>query len=218
MDRYPVLIQIHRGWAIAPDQLSLVPVCEEYAFQVRTLTRREHQSWRTQYPRTHQFQDHLLRECVVSHPETFDGEPWDWDRVWAGVVDQLLTEILLLSGFGEQPHPEIMARAFDYLQSPASNYDLMILCAFDSVSLDDLFDMHPESWQKLAGQAQRKLQLLGFDPLAITDPEAYLIKLKKLGKKGNLITSGPPVEAMGLAPNARQGTMNEATMRFGELG
>lgn len=222
MDSYPVVIHIQRGWEVAPNGLTVQPKVEEYRFEVRTLTRREYRRWTGEQLELLQFQDHLLEHAVVRHPATFHGAPWDWDRVYAGVVDQLLDEILWLSGFGPDgrgPHPLITQHAHAYLGDGQSNYDLMILCAFDAYKLEDLFDMHPEDWQKLAGQAQRKLYLLGLDPEAILDPEGYADRMKKeRRKRQNQVQGGQNPAQMNWGPGARQQTMSEGGMSFGDMG
>lgn len=212
-ETYPVLVGIQRGWQIAPDGLLVVPQVDEYLFTVRTLSRREFRHWTTRFPDPVAFEDHLLREVVLEHPAEFRGRRWDWDDVFAGIVQRVVQEVLALSGFSETPHPEIVARAEQYLAGQESHYDLLIMSAFDSYKLEDIEALSAEQFHKLVGQASRKLYLIGLDPQAILDPEGYAQKLKKANGANQVRKGVMPTPGMGEGKQVH----NEMTMAFGEI-
>ncbi len=168
---HPVQIPYSRGYRALPGEVRLTLQVEWYAFVIRNLTRREFLLWQTECRSQIELEDRLLKETVLEHPAQFRDQPWDWDEVYAGIVQQLIQKILQLSGFGSHPDPDVLSRTEEYLTSEASRYDLIIMTAFN-YKLEEVLELDPDHYHKLVGLAQWKLMLSGIDPQIILNPEA----------------------------------------------
>lgn len=169
---FPVRVPYCVGYGPRPPRGAVGPLLEFYDFEVRAITRAEHRNWSQLYPSQEVlYEEQILRHAVLKHPETFQGEPWDWDRLPFGIPHALCVEIIHLSGFSHTPHPTIIQRAQTYLDSEEFKYDLLILLAHP-YKVEELFDLDPVTWQIAVGMAQIKLAAMGIDPEAILNPKA----------------------------------------------
>jgi hypothetical protein len=200
---YPIDLSVFSHWTSASGSLTLVPVTEQFSFRVRPINRLEGMQWRAASRDDHEFGDLVLQHAVIEHPETFRGEPWEWDGIYAGLADQVLRRVLDLSGYGDG-QSELGKRVQAYLDGEDARCDLVILTAFDGMDLEKLLTMTPELYYRSLGLAQQKLALLGLDPDAILDPEAFRKKqAKQVGRGG----------AMQYLPGAQQPTNAVGTQR-----
>ena len=222
MDLYPVTISLPRGWV--GNSRTIVPRFDTYDFTVRPISPRSFQSWRLQYrisawplaranrtPNELEFEDRIVRESVVSHPELYNGQPWDWEQIAFGLHARLVEEILAYSGVLGHLHPTVMAQLNDYFNNERSKTDAVILTATDSYSLEQLDELGPFEYHRLSWMAQEKLKLIGIDPDIILDPQGYEKKVKDARRKEAIRRR---MEAMN--PKRQRGTqtITEEAMSF----
>jgi hypothetical protein len=168
---YPFVVELQTSSRIHPQTGRRLRVVDQYPFRVRPLTRAEFTQARSSSSGSGslELEDYILRAAVLETPADFQNQPWDWDRVYAGIAQQVVEKVLGLSGFGCMPDPLVTAPAETYLAGEESRYDLLILMAFN-YRLEELWEMAPELWYRLIGLAEMKLALLGVDPQQILNP------------------------------------------------
>lgn len=182
---YPITIRHQYGYIYVPGDDWITPLREEFEFTIRCITRSEFQCWNSNLNQS-EFENTILSSAVLSHPEMFRGKPWNWDNVYAGVVERLKQEILKVSGFLGEPHPELIGRVDTYLQSREAKFDLIIMMAFPQYKLEDLMNTDNETWHKISGMAQSRFQLEGLDIDAILDPEKFQKKVEMAQKQAEV--------------------------------
>jgi hypothetical protein len=160
MPQYTHTVKLFPRLLAVPGRARLVPHAEEFTFRIRHVTRREFQDWKLAAPDQAALEDQLLQAAVLAHPATFRGEPWDWERVYAGLPQQVIDRILQVSGFTEVADPDVMARTEEYLNSETSQFDLLIVTALN-YKVEEVWDMDPDTYHRVLGLAQRKLQIFG---------------------------------------------------------
>jgi hypothetical protein len=215
---YPITLRLFSHWATSPGSMTLVPVEEVFNFRVRPINRLEGMQWRSASRDDNEFGDLVLHHAVLEHPESFRGEPWNWDEIYAGLADQVLRRVLDLSGYGDG-QSELAQRVHEYLESEEAKSDLVILTAFDGLDLEKLLTMAPELYYRSLGLAQTKLALLGLDPDAILNPEGYRKKAAKAVGRGSAMQYLPGVQPTNAVANQRiprpnQQTINERQLLF----
>jgi hypothetical protein len=164
-------LEVPLGYRVSEDGRCRVPVVDAFDFKLRILNRKEFKDWNTECKTSDELEVKILEHCVLEHPKTFRGQPWDWDEVYAGVVASITDKILKVSGFGSEPDPEVIRKVQDYLESEESKYDLLIMMAFN-YTLDEVMEMDSETWHIHTGLAQMKLAALGINPDIILEPQA----------------------------------------------
>lgn len=195
MHVYPVELALPLGYRFDPQKGYVAKCFETLPFVIRTISRKQYRSW-TEYNQSMSFlEERVLEECVLSYPAYFGGQPWDWEEIPAGIVDQLVKQVLNMSGWGEAPSPVIQQRVQDYLESEEAKYDLLIMTAFP-YKREELEEMDLEDWQALAGMAPIKLAVVGIDPNLILDPKGA----RKTGPSG----SGASPNVQGLPQHGKQ--------------
>lgn len=171
MYTYPLVLYAGIGVKPSDDLRGYVPEGESFEFLIRGITRKELRDWKVLYSNVFDLQDRVLKEAVLSHPEEFHGEPWNWDNVYAGIVESVIQSISSISGFEGEPDPRVISEVEEYLLSEESGYDLMIMTALN-YKLSELREMDATEWYTLIGISRRKLTLLDLNADAFIDPEA----------------------------------------------
>lgn len=196
MRTYPLSITVAYGYIPSPDGYSVVPRGETFDFTIRLLTRGEYRRLYQDGLSGFEFEDAILTAGVVGHPETYQGEPWSWEDLPAGLPSRVAAEILQYSGFDEAKSPVVMEEVQAYLESEEAGYDLMIMTAFGNYRRDELDDLPADEWYRLIGLANRKLAILQLDP------EVFITGQTKAPQ--NPIDMQSHMEIQGM-PAARQG-------------
>lgn len=202
MFQYAFTIELSRGVMVPSGACRLLRIAESFPFSVRSMSRAEFARWRADSSCDMTFQDQVLAECVLAHPDRFQEEPWEWDAVYAGVVQQVFEKIMGLSGFGPAPDPELIGNAEQYLRGEEARYDLLLMTAFN-YRLEEILALDSELWHRLVGLAEMKLVWMGFDPNQILNPEAVK---KKGGQVGGAAAHLPPAGAVRGAPGPQART------------
>lgn len=206
MFKYPIQIRIFQRYGHDPETSKFIAIYDTYSFVVRTLTRREFENLESLDLPMVLLEDRVVEIGCLEHPETFRGEPWDWEKVPAGVVEQLAHRILQLSGFKGDPDPLVLEPATKYLQSEGAKYDLMILTVLPQYKLEDLLDMDVAIWHRIVGHSYSKMLLQGMDPDAILNPEKYAKKRQRMEAEARALAEAQQVIGMpggGRASNNR---------------
>lgn len=181
----PLRLEVPLGYRVSDDGRCRVPVVDAFDFKLRILNRKEFKEWNTECKTSDALEAKILKLCVIEHPATFRGQPWNWDDVYAGIVASLTDKLLKVSGFGAEPDPEVIRRVQDYLESDESKYDLIIMMAFN-YTLDQILEMDSETWHIHTGLAQMKLAALGINPDVILEPQS--------GGRPTAVVQAPPQE------------------------
>jgi hypothetical protein len=195
MYSYPMMVQVYKGYGLLPGTLYLGPLYETFPFLIRGFTRQEYTEWQQRFPRPGDLEDHLLATCVVTQPDQYHNSSWDWNAIPAGIAQQILDKIFSLSGYGDQPDPDITLPVNTYLNSQEAKYDLLIMTAYN-YKLEDLLTMDHQHWHQLIGLAQYKLEMMGIDTEMILDPD----KAKKKSRRQDLMGGGGGANPVGAQP------------------
>jgi hypothetical protein len=204
----PFIAVLPRGVVTHPDGSQTPSYYEEYLFTIRSVNRREYQQWQVACPDISDLEEKIIQEGVISHPESFAGQPWEWGNVLAGLFQQVLDGIIAFSGLGENPDPQITEDVQAYLKSEEAKIDLMIMTAFN-YKYEELLEMDARTYQILTGQAYRKLCTMGIDPALFLDPE-------NTSQRKAASPSGPPAHVPGMPAAPVRGWVDGKTERRDE--
>ena len=188
--RYPIKAYLYRGEKIVNNEI--VKIGLEWDFTIRSVSRKEFMVIDIDSNSREELEDKLLELAVIEHPTTFQGEEWDWDNVYAGVVAQVIEQILSISALdGRENSPQVVERTAKYIDSKEARYDLLIMMAFNT-TLDEILQMETEIWSRTVGLAYMKLKALGMDPQQLLEEQSEE-DIKKAETKRKLASLPMPV-------------------------